>query len=137
MIYTLGYAGWTLPALCELVERLGGLVVDVRMSPRSRHPHFTGKALREALGDRYVHVRAFGNELYKTSRIRLVDFEAGAEALERMARRPVILLCACGDVTICHRRLVAERLARRWQTEVIHLTPGEQHERSSGYRIGS
>ena len=39
----------------------------------------------------------------------------------------IILLCGCADVTQCHRKVLAERLAEAWSANVVHLTsPAKQ-----------
>ena len=37
--------------------------------------------------------------------------------------RAVVLLCGCPDVNVCHRKILAERLAEQWDAEVVHVTP--------------
>jgi len=56
-LYTLGYTGWAVDDVVAALDRLNAVLVDVRISPRSRNPAYSGKRLRERLGDRYVHVR--------------------------------------------------------------------------------
>lgn len=108
-VYTLGYSGRKMPALQELVEKLGAVIFDIRFSPRSRAPVWSGKNFQTTFGARYRHVKDFGNEAYKTGGIKLVDYEAGKAAIEAMGR-PVVLMCACKNPAICHRTTIAERL---------------------------
>jgi uncharacterized protein (DUF488 family) len=61
-IYTLGYAGWTPEAITALVERLGATLVDIRLAPTSRVPHWRGEALKALVGRlRYYWLRDLGN----------------------------------------------------------------------------
>ena len=39
----------------------------------------------------------------------------------RTAGRAVVLMCGCPDVNVCHRKVLAERLAQRWGAEVVHV----------------
>jgi hypothetical protein len=89
--------------------------VDVRLSPFSPNPTWRKPALERALGDRYVHLPAFGNRNYKVGgTIELADPEAGTEAVRRLLTRgPVALMCACASSRTCHRRLVAELICER------------------------
>ena len=110
MIYTLGYSGRSLASLVDLVQGLNAVLVDIRFSPASRNPDFSGRRLREALGEQYVHLKAFGNENYRNGgEVKLVDPSAGVAAL-RGIDQPVILMCACAHYHTCHRRSVAELL---------------------------
>lgn len=128
-IYTLGYSGWKIDAVARLLDRLGALLVDVRLSPRSRNPDFSGLRLYEQFGDRYLHVREFGNVNYRQADVpvKLADFERGlwrlSEKMQETGVGDVILLCACRDLSVCHRKVVAERLAETMGGEIIHLDP--------------
>ncbi len=110
MIYTIGYSGRSLRSIVEIAEALDATLVDIRFSPASRNPDFSGKRLREALGERYVHLKAFGNENYRNDGpIKLVDPDAGVEALKAIGGA-VLLMCVCAQYHTCHRRAVAEFL---------------------------
>lgn len=108
-VYTIGYAGKTPAQIKELAEQLGAVVVDIRFSPFSRNPVWSGKQLRLSLGDRYVHLRAFGNANYKGGPISIVDYAAGKAFLLDMDK-PAILMCVCKDPLTCHRTTVAAKL---------------------------
>ena len=110
MIYTIGYSGRSLSSLVSLVQELDAVLVDIRFSPASRNPDFSGKRLREALGERYVHLKAVGNETYRSGGpVKMADPSAGVEAL-RAIDRSVVLMCACAQYHNCHRRAVADFL---------------------------
>ena len=154
-IYTLGYSGWKIDDIRAAVDRLDAVLVDVRMVPRSRVPQWSCYSLSREFGHRYAWVRELGNENYKGTfeQIKIVDFPAGEKRLrellapshvEGLALSPaegigagpalsgvegkaIILLCGCKDVTQCHRKLLAERLAEAWAADVVHLTtPAKQ-----------
>ncbi len=121
-LYTFGYTGRSPDELRALAAQLDALVADIRFSPRSRVPHWSGGRLASLLGDRYRHLPALGNRNYKGGPVELVDLEVGvAQVAELLARQPVILLCACADVQRCHRRLAAEAIVARHGVPLTHL----------------
>jgi uncharacterized protein (DUF488 family) len=129
MLYTLGYSGWTPEAIQETAQARHAVVCDIRYSPASRHPQWRKRQLAQLLGGRYQHVQALGNCNYKSGGpIELADYEAGKQAIAEMLAtgQSVILLCACKDVTMCHRRTAAEQLAADLGETVTHLVPPKQ-----------
>ncbi|MCE5280321.1 MAG: DUF488 domain-containing protein [Planctomycetaceae bacterium] len=124
-IYTLGYTGWKLEAVEAALDKTNGLLVDVRMMPRSRNPIWNSGSLAKRLPGRYQWLRQFGNRNYKAGPIEIVNFESGAAELLREVAgsgRSPVLFCGCADVNICHRKILAEWLGGLWQAEVVHLT---------------
>jgi len=124
VIYTMGYAGRRLGDVVDLAKHLNALIVDVRLVPSSRAPGFAGAELEKALRGCYLWLPGFGNVNYRGGPVLLADFyDAEAALRERLGPESanVILLCACRDVAKCHRKLVAEKLAKRWGCEVVHL----------------
>ena len=127
-IYTLGYSGWKIEDVEAVLERLAAILVDVRMVPRTRwQPQWNAAVLHARLGDRYVWLREFGNRNYKGTfgQIEIVDFPAGEQHLRELTAtgKAVVLLCGCPDANLCHRKVLAERLAELWGAEAVHLTP--------------
>lgn len=109
-VYTIGYSDRTPQELKAIVDGLGAQLVDVRFSPASRLPQWSGKRLRELFGERYTHLRQFGNVNYKNGGpIQLVDYESGRVLLDVMDR-PVVLMCVCANPGVCHRTHIARRL---------------------------
>lgn len=109
-VYTIGYTGRKPESIKEIVTTLGATLLDIRLSPRSRVPHWNEGPLRALLGDRYRHVRALGNVNYKAGGpIQILDYAAGVAAILQHPR-PVVLMCACKDVHTCHRGTVANLL---------------------------
>lgn len=125
-IYTLGYSGWPVEAIKMFLESVNGVAVDVRMVPRSRYAPFNGSAFSRLFGERYYWLSDFGNVNYKNGGpITIANFDKGVERLGPLkdAGKAVVLLCGCPDVNVCHRKVLAERLAERWGAEVVHVTP--------------
>jgi uncharacterized protein (DUF488 family) len=125
-IYTLGYPGWTIEAVRSLLAQANALLVDVRLVPSSRfNPAFRAASLRKALGDAYVCVSDWGNLNYKNDGpIQLRSFSGGLATVEGRlcGHDAVVLLCGCADVNVCHRKVVAARLAETWACPVEHLS---------------
>lgn len=131
MIYIMGYSGRTLAQLKQIAEEKDATIFDIRFSPRSRNPQFSGKRMAEELGDRYMHVRQLGNRNYKGGPVALVDYEAGKQMILNH-RRNVILVCVCRDHVTCHRTDIARKLrAEGHQVEEIPL-PGAKKPRTPG-----
>jgi len=121
-LYTFGYSGRTPHELQTLAEKLNAVVVDIRFSPRSRIPDWSGGRLQNLLGDRYRHLPSLGNRNYRDGPVEFVDLAAGVvEVGELLRQRPVILLCACADVQRCHRLPAAEAIATRYEVTVEHF----------------
>jgi uncharacterized protein (DUF488 family) len=131
-IYTLGYSGWSIEDVEAVLDRLDAILVDVRMVPRSRWASAWNSAiLAKRLGERYTWLRAFGNVNYKgtVEQIQIADFPAGEKRLRELSAdgKAVVLLCACRDVNVCHRKVLAEWLAQVWSADVVHLTPPDKN----------
>jgi uncharacterized protein (DUF488 family) len=125
-IYTLGYSGWKIEDVEAVLGRLDAILVDVRMVPRSRWAaSWNSAVLAKRLNERYTWLRAFGNVNYKGTfeQIEIADFPTGEQRLREIAAtgKAVVLLCACRDVNVCHRKVLAERLAAEWKAEIVHL----------------
>lgn len=121
-LYTFGYSGRRPEELLALAEQLDAIITDIRFSPRSRVPQWSGGRLVRFLGDRYCHLPALGNRNYKGGPMELVDPETGiAQVADLLAHQPVVLLCVCADVERCHRRLAAEAITARYGVSVTHL----------------
>ncbi|MCE5327874.1 MAG: DUF488 domain-containing protein [Planctomycetaceae bacterium] len=126
-IYTLGYTGWKIEDVQAAVDKVNGLLVDVRMMPRSRNPIWNSTSLAKRLPGQYLWLKQFGNRNYKAGPIEIVNFEAGAATLLREiagSGKSPVLLCGCSDVNICHRKILAEWLGGLWQMEIEHLALG-------------
>lgn len=114
-IYTTGYAAWSsLRAFQAALARTNALVVDVRETPYSKMPDWTGENLAATLGANYAHIREWGNTARKRGGIQIADFEGGLRRLIRLTpARPVVLMCGCRDYSTCHRATLADKLRVR------------------------
>ncbi|HEX2137128.1 MAG TPA: DUF488 domain-containing protein [Microvirga sp.] len=134
-LFTIGYEGADPDRFVAALKDAGvALVADVRAVALSRKRGFSKNALREALerqGVGYRHFIALGTPKRGRDAARAGDAatmrriycdevlasEPALQALEALvsaaAEQPVCLLCFERDPALCHRRLVAERLAGR------------------------
>ena len=135
-IYTLGYSGWKPDAIDQAVRDRHAVLVDVRYKPVSRYFPFHRKSFQDRLVEAYKWVGEFGNLNYHLdiSQALIADFETGAKIVEAILAggQSVILMCGCGDLATCHRKIVAERLAQRTGLPLEHLTPPPRHVELSG-----
>ena len=142
---TIGYEGATLDGVVRALREEGvETLVDVRAVARSRRPGFAKTRLAAGLaegGIRYVHLRGLGtpaegraaakagrhDEMRRVFGEHLATPEAQAD-LRHVAERVesgerVALLCYEAAPEHCHRRQVAEALARMLPIEVTDLVP--------------
>lgn len=130
-LFTIGYEGRELDELLAIlrahdVDRL----LDVRQLPLSRRRGFSktplGDALR-AVGIEYLHVRAAGNPFRKEGEPGIAKYReylpaaAVAEVADAARGHRTALLCFCGDVDHCHRRVLAPRVARKLGVAAVNL----------------
>ena len=115
-VWTAGYAGHRSADLLRLVEHHDVIVMDIRLSPRSRVPSWNKGPLAQLLGRHYQHVPELGNLNYKTGGpVEIADLETGLQIVTGSERAP-LLLCVCAEVSRCHRKVIAEHLiARGWE----------------------
>lgn len=106
----------------------------MRAYPHSkRHPHFGREALAAALGEAAIAYEWQGKALggYRkvayTEHMKSAQFREAAAALAGRADR-VCILCAESDPADCHRRHIADWLARRGHRVVHLLAPGRARE---------
>ncbi len=126
-IYSIGYEGTTPEALVErLAQRGVSLLVDVRLTPVSRRPGFSRRALSAALamaGISYVHEPLLGNpaanrEAYRggdpaarrnmRERLENGGLRAVEKLVEEARHRPVAVLCVERESDRCHRRVITD-----------------------------
>ncbi len=144
MLFTIGYQSTTVACLVRaLAASRVAVLADVRAIPQSRKLGFSKHGLAATLaaaGIEYAHFRALGTP--KEGRIAArhgdvatlarvyADHLAGdapqaalADLAERAADRPTCLLCFERDHRICHRAIIAERLAATRPLTIVHLSP--------------
>ena len=141
-LYSIGYEKALLTDVLATLTGAGvATLIDVRDRPISRRPGFSKRQLAAAIEDagmRYVHLAALGTppegrlanrrrewELFwRIVETKLATTEAELD-LQRAAEiawaAPSCLLCYEADWHVCHRRRIAEILARRHDFEIRHL----------------
>jgi uncharacterized protein (DUF488 family) len=134
-IIGVGYEGRDLDRFVDdLLGRGVGVLADVRLTPLSRKPGFSKRALAEAVTDAgidYLHLRELGNpkdnrpgfagdrtEL-TAARRRYADLlgDQAGDALDRLAvlaqNELVAVMCFEADEHRCHRHVVLAQVRRR------------------------
>lgn len=137
-MYATGYQGLIIDDLLGLIQPEPiDCLVDVRLTPISRKPHFSKTALRSVLQNHhvdYVHLPELGSPQPLRQALQASGdwgaFAAGynawtahqtpaLEALEFiMSRSTVVLLCFEADPGVCHRSLLVAKLVERSGGEV-------------------
>ncbi len=143
-LYTIGFTQKTARQFFDLLQQHHiECLVDIRLHPDGQLAGFTKKEdlkyfLKTILGCDYRHFLnlAPSDELLKSYRAdhdwaryeeafsQLMDQRQVPQALDRALFEEKICCLLCSEATPdhCHRRLVAERLARAWQpVEIFHL----------------
>lgn len=143
-IYTFGYQTQSPEHLRRAAEALNAKVIDIRFSPLWRMPHakWSKVSLEKLLGERYEHLKAFGNADYKNGGIRILDPHAGNARIKELIDggterlvlseigEPVgvtdpqwdalILMCACSEYITCHRHAVAHLVEDAFGHEILN-----------------
>lgn len=127
-LYTIGYTGRTIEELAQTAKAANAMVVDVRLSARSRVTQWDKVTLYSGLdrrGVEYWHIPDLGNTNYKSGGpITLHAPETGLEALRGLlSRGNCVILCVCPCVDDCHRKTVADAMVRAYGVAVEHLPP--------------
>lgn len=133
-VLTAGYDDKTLSEFLGILDEQDvDRVLDVRALADSSQEGFTGEELKQALAAEdigYLHLATLGDfqpEPYPDY-MESEDFQEGYERLVDQAREGLsLILCACADVSSCHRRFLARRL-RDDGLDVVHLTPAGPRE---------
>ena len=124
-VYTLGYLQrGSMERLRKLVAD-NVIVLDIRYSPRSAWPHWSRKQLAERFRGSYLHVPELGNVNYRSPDlpIKLRDEDFGVWAVRFWLEKgyDVCLLCACVEVSACHRVRAAALVEAACSCTVVHL----------------
>jgi uncharacterized protein (DUF488 family) len=142
-LFTIGYQSATQGEVIERLKAAGvQVLVDVRAVAASRRAGFSKKLLAAGLAEAgidYVHLRALGTppagrmaaRAGRTAEMQAIyngylDNEPAAqaelaEAADIARTRPAALMCLEADAKVCHRSLIAARLALRDGFEVVDL----------------
>lgn len=147
MIYTIGYEGTSVENFIDEIKSMGiDTVIDVREFPLSRKVGFSKTALHGFVamaGLEYQHWSVFGcpkpirnrykvdadwsaycnsfNAYLKTQR------ESIKELAELSQTQDCVLVCFEADYNMCHRKMVAEAVAKEAKCRVEHLSPMGSH----------
>jgi uncharacterized protein (DUF488 family) len=142
-VFTIGYEGADMDRFLTTLKDVGiATLADVRAVALSRKRGFSKSTLRDALENRgigYRHFRELGTPKEGRQAARAGDGElmrriycqevltsepaqeAFDELAELAASQPICLLCFERDPALCHRRILAQRLADKgW--EMVDLT---------------
>lgn len=142
-VYTLGYAGKSAEQFFAAIRTAGEVkrVIDVRLRNTSQLAGYTKRDdlryfLRELCGVEYLHLPELaptadmldeykkGGGGWQRYEGRFLDLLA-RRAIERNLAKPLLdggcLLCSEALPHHCHRRLIAEYLAKAWRTD-LHVT---------------
>ncbi|MCJ2021383.1 DUF488 domain-containing protein [Methylobacterium sp. E-065] len=134
-IFTIGYEGLDSEQLGGILRDAGvGVLADVRAVANSRKRGFSKGVLAASLqeaGLGYVHLRSLGTPKSGRQAARagdaallrriyceeVLDTAAGQTALDDLSAMaeaaPLCLLCFERDPSVCHRRILSERLTAR------------------------
>lgn len=129
-LFTIGYEGKEQGELiatlqAHQIDRL----IDIRELPLSRRRGFSktplGDALRAA-GIEYLHLRQAGNPFRKDADAiakyrAYLPAAAVADVAEAARDHRAALLCFCGNHAICHRSVLAPRVARKLGVSAVNL----------------
>lgn len=111
-----GYVGFPYDALRLAVFELDAVLVDIRFMPQSANPAFMRHRLMESFGERYVHIKEWGNQNYRGGPICLFDPVEGLKVFRDQVlgsgHKAALLMCACNAPKGCHREEVAQFLAK-------------------------
>ena len=115
MIHTFGYHGWPAKKLIDHICTRDRILVDIRLSPKSRIWTWTNYSLMHELPGRYRWLADLGNRNYKGGPIEIAAMDRGIAAVEELVTtgHDLVLLCFCRSYDTCHRRVVAEALRER------------------------
>jgi Domain of unknown function DUF488 len=124
-LYTIGYVRANALRTISRGIASRAKLFDIRYAPRSRRPEWSRKRLSERFGSRYRHLPKLGNANYHSATlpVQLVAPERGISMVcdELANGSDVCLLCACGEVTACHRLIVAQLVQAACSCKVVHL----------------
>ena len=142
ILFTSGYEGLVQDQLLDRLAAAGvAVLLDVRAIAASRKPGFSKTLLCtsvEALGIRYVHLRALGTpkagrqaaragrgdemaEIFNAHLATQAAQDALVTARDIAVAAPVCLLCFERDPHLCHRRIVAAAIAGQTGQRVVDL----------------
>lgn len=115
--FTFGYTGVKHEQIGAFLNLHSALLVDVRISPRSRHDRWRKHTLEHTFPQRYLHLGAWGNVNYQNYKaIEIKNFDAGLERLwqfNALGWSAFLLMCGCPNYDVCHRKTLADLLVEQ------------------------
>jgi len=145
-LYTIGFAGKNAEIFFGLLRTAGvKSLLDIRLNNKSQLAGFTKAVdleyfLRQICEIGYYHFPrlAPSQELLEAYRKKEIDWDDYLPCFDQLMRerdtdaflkkelkgipKPICLLCSESEATMCHRSLIAARIARLFpRTEIIHL----------------
>jgi hypothetical protein len=148
VVHTIGYEGLSIDNfLKELMQSQVEAVVDVRSRPQSRKYGFSkGNLSRwcEELGVRYIGFPELGvpsdlrrylrcgedlRQLWACYRLEVLNRQTDAivKVMEIITESRAALLCFEANPELCHRNILAKRLARKTGSEIDHIWIHSKH----------
>ena len=112
MIFTTGYTDKNVADLPDLLENLDAILIDIRFSPSSKEIIWTKDYLSLMLRRRYQHIPQLGNRADKEGKIQIQNLELGIRLITNLDYN-ALLLCACKNLTECHRLVIINELLKR------------------------
>lgn len=110
--YTTGYTGREIADLKPLLASLDAVLVDVRLSPTSKHFEWREAYLKLLLGDKYIHVIQLGNRRFREGKIAIQNLELGVKILSGL-KTNALLFCGCAELKLCHRFVILNELRKK------------------------
>lgn len=139
IIYTIGYEGRKIEQFISILKSANvEILLDVRYKANSRKKGFSKNKLRSVLEEAkisYQHNKNLGtppelmDKRQKTGSYELDEYEKYInshlelvkEAADQLKVKRVALLCFELNPNQCHRLVVADKLAKFTNTQVVHL----------------
>lgn len=110
--YTTAYAGKDINDLKPMLDRLDAVLVDVRFSPTDEIMRWRQIYLKTLLREKYHHVPQLGTRAFKERSVAIQNLDLGIKILLSFNAN-ALLMCGCGDLKTCHRRIIAQDLQRK------------------------
>lgn len=124
--FTIGYNGRNVAEIVEFLDKHSAVLADIRSVKTTGDLEWSRDYLSLMLKKRYRHVGALGDRNFGKpgAEIQIQNLSAGIRFIE-LWETNVIFLCACEDYQTCHRRIIAEELAKRGHS-VEELTSSKE-----------
>jgi len=129
IIYSIGTSNRSIEEFLEIIKKYSiNLVVDVRRFPTSKFAHFKKENLKNFLLKENIKYLYLGKELggYRNegyeSYINTEEFKKAIKLLKDLSQENTLcIICAEKIPFRCHRRFIAQELAKDKELKVIHI----------------